>query len=117
MEGAQVDSQRGGGKENGGESRGLAGESPPPIYRGVRMDTKLASMCAAWLKEKFGREAEIIHVEVEERTVIDLILNTVAVKFHFIQEDGTEGEGVAFLDAHLIGQGVEPGLEEAEALS
>jgi hypothetical protein len=80
------------------------------------MDMKLASMCAAWLKEKFGREAEITWVEPQERTVIDLILNTVAVKFSFIQKDGTEGEGVAFLDARLIGQDAVAGPEKAEAL-
>ncbi len=81
------------------------------------MDIRLASMCAAWLKEKFGREAEITEVKIQKRTPIDIVLNTVAVKFSFIQKDGTEGEGVAFFDAHVIGQGVEPGLEKAEALS
>lgn len=82
----------------------------------INRNMRLASMCAAWLKEKFGLKADIVDVKVEEQTPIDVVLNTIVVKFSFIQKDGTEGEGAAFFNAQLVRQEMEQ-REKVEALA
>jgi hypothetical protein len=81
------------------------------------MDERLAALCASWLKDKFGRKAVITGVEVEKQKAIDRLLNIVVVKFSFIDDDGNEGEGVAFLDAHATGQWAEQGMQKIKALA
>lgn len=79
------------------------------------MDERLARMCASWLTEKFHREGTIIKLEVERQEDIDRLLSIAVVKFSFVDEDGNEGEGVAFVDAGAAG--CEAAIaQEAEAL-
>lgn len=76
------------------------------------MDERLEVMCASWLIEKFGREAAITELKVEEQEEIDRLLNLVVVKFSFIDEEGNEGEGAAFFNADAVRQRVQPRIQK-----
>ncbi len=63
---------------------------------------RLNEICSRWLLENFHINAEIEELEVLEQEEIDRNLGLIGIKFSFSNDEGVEGDSVAFIDTEEV---------------